>query len=173
MWALRCAKRMPRGPAFWGSLGGVGVIFFLLQAADPRRSWKSRFISRTPRPQHRLTLFLLQNHQRQPYLQEGALFVAYLQEGALFVANGGGSAENSSKKSKKYPEEICDPINTVLACGQQSTFCHEALGTHIPYASHDCPAPRYHNGAHGGGVPMPPSTLSAENCVVCQFGRLL
>ena len=59
-------------------------------------------------------------------------------------------------------------------CRQQSTFCHEALGTHIPHASHDCHALRYHNGAHGGGgVPMPPNTLGAENCVVCHFGRLL
>ena len=31
---------------------------------------------------------------------------------------------------------------------------------------------RYHSGAHGGGVPMPPSALSAENCLV-SFGRWL
>ena len=46
-----------------------------------------------------------------------------------------------------------------LVCCQQSTFCHEALGTHIPHASHDCHALRYHNGAHGGGVAMSPCAL--------------
>ena len=56
----------------------------------------------------------------------------------------------------------------VLACWcavccqqQQSNLCHEALGTHIPHASHDCHALRYHSGAHGGGVPMPPRAPSA------------
>ena len=58
----------------------------------------------------------------------------------------------------------------LLVCCQQSTFRHEALGTHTPHASYDCHALRYHSGAHGGSVPMPPSALSAESCVVCHFG---
>ena len=58
---------------------------------------------------------------------------------------------------------------------QQTSSCsrHRDLGTHTRRASHNCHALRYHSGAHGGGVPMPPSALSAENCVVCHFGRLL
>ena len=50
---------------------------------------------------------------------------------------------------------------------QQTSSCsrHRDLGTHTRRASHDCHALRYHSGADGEGVPMPPSALSAENCV--------
>ena len=56
----------------------------------------------------------------------------------------------------------------LLVCCQQSNFCYEALGTHIPHASHDCHALRYYSGAHGGGVPMPLSASAPTNawCVI-------